>query len=277
MQVFMDTHKDRLDHGLPVTWHTDNGGEFLSSDVDEFCKEFAIKRSYSVPYAPPQNAHAERIWGILLKTIRTTLAHSALPDKYWVYAIENAAQLHNAMPSLKLDGQVSPHEALYQVKPDVSRFRVFGCLCWYLLPEHERRSKVSPRSVPAINLGCDPQRKGHIIYIPATGKVTTAYHLTFQESSFIPLTPDGDAVLPPASNALGDHVPLYMERRDVQSSRSTPPRLTVPSFLPRRSSAPPPPRGSVTLPPVPEEWNLPPLRAVPPSQSVPPPRLYLMV
>ena len=110
------------------------------------------------------------------------------------------------------DGQVSPHEALYQVKPDVSRFRVFGCLCWYLLPEHERRSKVSPRSVPAINLGCDPQRKGHIIYIPATGKVTTAYHLTFQESSFIPLTPDGDAVLPPASNALGDHVPLYMER-----------------------------------------------------------------
>ena len=45
MQVFMDTHKDRLDHGLPVTWHTDNGGEFLSSDMDEFCKEFAIKRT----------------------------------------------------------------------------------------------------------------------------------------------------------------------------------------------------------------------------------------
>ena len=54
-------------------WHTDNGGEFMSHDLDEFCNEFAIARSFSVPYAPPQNAQAERMWGILLKPTRAML------------------------------------------------------------------------------------------------------------------------------------------------------------------------------------------------------------
>ena len=35
----------------PIRWHTDNGGEFISNDLDEFCTEFAIHRSFSTPYA----------------------------------------------------------------------------------------------------------------------------------------------------------------------------------------------------------------------------------
>ena len=62
---FLRRYKRELDAcraaGFNVTWRTDNGGEFTSSDLDEFCEEFAVKRSFSVPYAPPQNAHAERM------------------------------------------------------------------------------------------------------------------------------------------------------------------------------------------------------------------------
>ena len=68
-----------------VAWYylprTDNGGEFTSSDLDEFCEEFAVKRSFSVPYAPPQNAHAERMWGILLRTVRITIAESKISER----------------------------------------------------------------------------------------------------------------------------------------------------------------------------------------------------
>ena len=98
------------DAGHSVTWHTDNGGEFMSSDIDDFCEEFAIRRSFSVPYAPPLNAHAERMWGILLRTVRTTMAESGLPTKFWTYAMDNAASLHNSLPSLKHADSMSPIE-----------------------------------------------------------------------------------------------------------------------------------------------------------------------
>ena len=81
-QRFLNAHQQHLSHGKPVTWHTDNGGEFTSQDLDDFCDEFAIKRSFSVPYAPPQNAHAERMWGILLKGVRTCLAESNVPERF---------------------------------------------------------------------------------------------------------------------------------------------------------------------------------------------------
>ena len=43
--------------GHVVEWHTDNGGEFRSNSMDEYCDEIAVKRSWSVPYAHNTNAH----------------------------------------------------------------------------------------------------------------------------------------------------------------------------------------------------------------------------
>ena len=123
--------------------------------------------------------------------------------------------LHNALPSVKLDGEKSPHEALFKTLPDVSKFRVFGCLTWYYLPPHDRTSKLSPRSVPAVNLGCDPQRKGYIVYVPSLNRITTAYHLSFQETRFATFDDTGVA-MPHAPTPLGGTVPLYNERRDVR-------------------------------------------------------------
>jgi hypothetical protein len=39
-------------------------------------------------------------------------------------------------------------------------------------------------SVPSIHLGLNPERKGHVVYIPYLNRITTAYHLQFQESEF---------------------------------------------------------------------------------------------
>ena len=114
-----------------IRWHTDNGGEFMSKNLNEFCDEFAIKRSFSVPYAPPQNAHAERMWGLLLRPIRTMLAHTSVNEKFWSYAMLHACNVHNIMPSSKLSNEISPHEALHGEKPDISKFKVWGCICYY--------------------------------------------------------------------------------------------------------------------------------------------------
>ena len=124
---FLRRYKRELDAcraaGFDVTWRTDNGGEFTSSDLDEFCEEFAVKRSFSVPYAPPQNAHAERMWGILLRTMRITIAESKISERFWTYAMQNAVRLHNSLPSTKLDNNMSPYQAFTGKLPNLGRFR----------------------------------------------------------------------------------------------------------------------------------------------------------
>ena len=77
-EAFMLKYAHLLPTDKPVTWHTDNGGEFMSTDLHEFCQEFCVHRSFSVPYESPTNAHAERMWGILLRTTRVLLVQSGI-------------------------------------------------------------------------------------------------------------------------------------------------------------------------------------------------------
>ena len=148
--IFLKHHKHQLHVSKPTTWHTDNGGEFLNADLDAFCEEFAIRRSFSVPYCPPQNASAERMWGVLLTTVRKLLAQSGMnhkgelesATKFWSYAIKHACRLHNALPSSRLQDEISPYQALTNRQPDASRYKVWGCIAWYLLEKKDRTSKI---------------------------------------------------------------------------------------------------------------------------------------
>ena len=202
----------------PMTWHTDNGGEFMSNDIDEFCTEFAVNRSFSVPYAPPQNAHAERMWGIILKCMRAIMHKARIHDSFWTFAAEHACYLHNILPSARFAGANSPYQIKFRSKPDVKHIKVWGCLCWYYLPPHERKSKISPRAVPAIHLGSDTLRKGYIVYVPYLNRITTAYHITFQESTFLEFDDEGIAHVPRNVRRIRNTSKLYKEARDLKST-----------------------------------------------------------
>ena len=191
-----------------VRWHTDNGGEFISHDLNEFCEEFAVRRSYSIPYAPPQNAHAERMWGILLRPMRIMLAESRVHESFWTFAMDHACMLHNRLPSTKLAGERSPYQAKYTMPPDVSKIRVWGCTCWYFVPEHERTSKISPRALPAVHLGNDPDRNGYIVYVPELNRITSACHVNFQERKFLEFSSSGVVNQPKSIRRLRSNVEL---------------------------------------------------------------------
>lgn len=234
-EKFLTENKKYLPTDKPVGWHTDNGGEFMSSDLEAFCEEFAVKRSFSVPYAPPQNAHAERMWGILLRPMRTMIAESQVHESFWPYAADHACMLHNMLPSTKLAGEISPFQAKYGTPPDVSKVRVWGCTCWYFLPEHERTSKISPRAVPAIHLGIDPSRNGYLVYVPHLNAITSAYHLTFQERKFLRFTDEGITNKPRNIKPLRTTESTYREPRDRDDPTPKPcddPACTLPEHSP---------------------------------------------
>ena len=59
--------------------HTDNGGEYLSKDFDDFCDAKGIKRELTAPYNPPQNGVAERMNHTLQERVLCMLTHASLP------------------------------------------------------------------------------------------------------------------------------------------------------------------------------------------------------
>jgi transposase InsO family protein len=159
---FVKKWKSKLPDGVVREWFTDNGGEFFSSDISDFCDEFVTKRGFTVPYRSPQNAQAERLWGILQRCMRIMLAHSGLPVTFWHYAAKQANELHNLLPRHSNLDHRSPHEMVYDTKPDFSFVRVWGCLAYCtILNEQDRATRVSPTAVKAVQLGRDDRRRDH--------------------------------------------------------------------------------------------------------------------
>jgi len=101
---------------------------------------------------------------------------------YWSYAIRHAALINNVLCD---DDCISPYEQVYQEKFDYFQLHVPFCACYYLLPEHERENKVSPRALPARYLGIDPERNGHLLEVPGLDdRITTGFHVVFNEDLY---------------------------------------------------------------------------------------------
>lgn len=199
-EQFVADHKQYLEwnNGCILKWHTDNGGEFESQNLDEFLTEMCVTRSFSVPYAPPTNATAERAWGTVLRPTKIMLAACGLSQGFWPFAMHHAVHVHNSLPSRGLDPVRSPYEALTGKLPDLKPLKVFGCSCFTHLEggeDHPAGGKLDPTSVEAVHLGVDPKRRGWMVYIPSLGRVTTSRNVDFREDRFRTLDGTGDVGL----------------------------------------------------------------------------------
>ena len=72
---------------------SDNGGEYCSAAMEEFCKKKGIQHQYTTPYTPEQNGVAERFNRTIAENMRAMLYHAKLPKKFWVEATNTAVYL----------------------------------------------------------------------------------------------------------------------------------------------------------------------------------------
>ena len=87
----------------------DNGGEFRSPDLDEFCNELLSRQTRTTPRTPEHNGQAERMTMELFSG-HTLLADQNLTDDLWEYAANQVAHIHNRLPSRSHDPPISPYE-----------------------------------------------------------------------------------------------------------------------------------------------------------------------
>jgi hypothetical protein len=107
------------------------------------------------------------------------LHDQSLPFFLWAEACSTTVYLQNRSPHRVL-GSKTPKEAFMGKKPDVSRFRIFGCMTYSHIPE-EKRTKLEPTAEKGIFVGYSETSKAYRIYILALRKIMLRRDVRFEE------------------------------------------------------------------------------------------------
>ena len=163
------------------TLRSDNGGEYTSTDFGSYLINEGIRHELTVPHTPEQNGVAERSNRTLMESVCAMLADSKLPHKFWAEALSTAVFLLNRSPTKALQN-ITPYEACYSRKPDVSCLRIFGCSAYAHVCKVER-NKVESKAKKCLLLGYGEQQKGYRLFNPNSGKVFYSRDVVFDEAS----------------------------------------------------------------------------------------------
>ena len=168
--------------GIPDTIRSDQGGEYKSAKWKELCLKHQIACQFSVAYTPQQNGVAERRWRTMMTKVRSLRKDAQLPKSFWFDALAMANYLVNRLPTSAHSSTKSPYELAYGSAPDLDKLKVFGCLCYYVVPPRYRK-KLDDKAKKAIFLGYPNGIKGYKIYDPQLDKCFINRDVRFVENS----------------------------------------------------------------------------------------------
>lgn len=143
---------ERQFHSKIKVIRSDNAFERGIGKVQEeyFFKQGIVHQTTCVG-TPQQNEIVERKHKHILEISRALLYQSHLPVKFWGDCVLTATHLINRFPSRVLRFK-TPYEIIFKTKPDYSRLKYFGCLCFVsTLMSH--RTKFDSRALPCVFLG----------------------------------------------------------------------------------------------------------------------------
>jgi hypothetical protein len=163
----------------------DNSGENKSQDLLDWLTEKGIRSEYSTAYEPWQDGRAEVHIRVLSNIARTNLIASGLGNRFWARAIAYATDISNKQ--YRTDLKMTPHEAMFGEKPDVSKCQPFGIECWVYIRQSQRNdSKFDARGEPAIYVGRanNDNTSSYVCWIPSRTSTTfvTTNNVTFGSS-----------------------------------------------------------------------------------------------
>ena len=172
-------HVIRRFHPTAMNIHIDRGGELLTNQLKEFCDRHGIRLTYAAVGASNQNATVERGHRAVQEIERAIRVQAGTPDATWPISRRYALQIHNA--SLKEGREITGEEAWTRRRPNMSRFKVYGCECVVKLKQRGKATTVPRRGIRGIFLGLHPQSKSYLVFVPILDKVIDSPHVTFAE------------------------------------------------------------------------------------------------
>jgi GAG-pre-integrase domain/Integrase core domain len=160
----------------------DKGGEFISKEFEKFCADEGIMRQHTEPHEPHQNGVAERANRDIAAGATALLVQAKLPPSFWRHAVSTYVHTRNRTPTSAL-GKETPYFHWKGKRPNISYFRVFGCLAYVLIPKDKRKA-LQPHSKKCIFIGYPDGVKAWQFWDPVDKKFIISSHAVFDERCF---------------------------------------------------------------------------------------------
>ena len=160
----------------------DKGGEYISKEFNEFCADYGIMCQHTEPNEPHQNGVAEQSNRDIAASTTALLVQAKLPPSFWPLAVAAYVHTRNRTPSAALHGD-TPYHIWTGKKPDISHFRIFGCLA-YVLVHKKKRKALQPHSKKCIFVGYPEGVKAWKFWDPVSKQIIISSHAAFDEQCF---------------------------------------------------------------------------------------------
>lgn len=220
---------------------SDRGGEYMSKSFQSKLKAKGILHERTNAHTPQQNGKAERMNRTLMEAARSMMHAAGLSNGFWQEAVRTAVHVRNRSPKQALRWRTSS-EVLTGSVPDVSYFRVFGCLAYRHIHGTERK-KLDAKADACVFVGYEPGTKGYRLWDKRTRTLTTSIDVIFDETVF-PNRPT-----PPSSNEAPGPGPWPTTYYSVDLQvPSTAPLRTHPAAQPITQPTQPPSSSQQTAP-----------------------------
>lgn len=115
-----------------------------------------------------------------MEAARTMFLARNVSSELWAEAVGYAVYVKNR--TLSSTGDVTPFEAVYGEKPDISNLRVFGSPAFVHVPDARRR-KLDPKAIEGIFVGCCPLAKAYRIWIESKRRIEVSRNVIIDESN----------------------------------------------------------------------------------------------
>ncbi|GJX97147.1 putative ribonuclease H-like domain-containing protein [Tanacetum coccineum] len=125
LKTFITEIENQLDFKVKVI-RSNNGTEFKSSVMNQFCEMKEINREFSIARTPQQNGVAERKNRTLIEAARTMLVDSKLPTTFWAEAVNTDCYVRNRVLVIKPHNK-TPYELILGRPPLIDFMKHFGC------------------------------------------------------------------------------------------------------------------------------------------------------
>lgn len=162
-------------------FQTDNGGEYLGHQFDDYLTSRGITKRLTILYNPEQNGIAERKNRSLIETARCLLIQAGLPPRFWAETINAANHIRNRCPTRSLDGK-TPYEVWTGTVSDVSYLRDYGSRV-YCLDRKPGKGKLESRCKEGILVGFSKESKGYRIWLPEDEIVIASRDVRFSRNT----------------------------------------------------------------------------------------------
>ncbi|GJE99425.1 hypothetical protein PsYK624_156870 [Phanerochaete sordida] len=189
-----------------------------------------------------------------------------LSKGFWEEAVMTAVHVRNRAPHRALDWR-TPIEVLTGTIPDVSYFRVFGCLAYRHVPK-DKRKKLDAHAQPLVFVGYETNSKGYRLWDKHSRRLIASTDVVFDETVF-PNRPEAPAST--SSKPSGPATSMPEPSPYVTLDAPPLPDASAPTTQPSHSPVPPPSPTTVhPSPPPPSPPSTPSASAPTPSSSTSP-------